>query len=127
MRQKTVSFLMLNRFHFKGITHLSCFILTHSSSPNINGIAIASGILRISKFNERGQDAKNTVCIFLGLIRMANAGTDVLITLNQLLEAGIASSSAPLESVKDGALALSIENFTELVTSFQVSDWNLFG
>ncbi|KAI8917377.1 Ran-interacting Mog1 protein-domain-containing protein, partial [Entophlyctis helioformis] len=56
-------------------------------------VALLVGVQRIAKFRERGEAAKNTVGIYLGIMHLPTVGTDVLVTFNQTIEVGSHSSS----------------------------------
>ncbi|KAH9265514.1 hypothetical protein BASA83_011110 [Batrachochytrium salamandrivorans] len=64
-------------------------------SSSISGAkaVVISSTQCISKYNEAGDDAKNTVGIYMGLIQLGRVSTDVLITFNQTLNMGVESSS----------------------------------
>jgi len=87
--------------------------------------SVLVGQQRIAKFNER---AKNTVTIFLAVVRLANVTTDVIVTLNDPSQISPDSSSA--ESVSPSSLRPTFENtlavLKVLLKSFDVKDWNLF-
>jgi len=84
---------------------------------------IVVGKQTVAKFNEQ---AKNDVSIFMFLARLPSYSTDIVITFNVPSKINPASSSAKvvdhLESA-DKELAL----FQQIVKSFQILDYGLFG
>ncbi|KAL5035040.1 hypothetical protein RTP6_002796 [Batrachochytrium dendrobatidis] len=87
---------------------------------------VIAGTQQIAKYNERGADAYNTVAVYMGLIQLGRASTDVVITYNQTVEMGATSSSrAQFEGIPD--CILSIDAFVDMLCQFEVVDWSLFG
>jgi len=75
----------------------------------------------VRKFRE---DALNVVNIYLACLRLANAKTDVLITMNTPVIINPASSSSVTPELNP---ALSQEIFVHVLKTFKLKDWSLFG
>ncbi|XP_030648606.1 ran guanine nucleotide release factor [Chanos chanos] len=84
---------------------------------------LLSGAQLISKFNE---EAKNTVNIHLGLFRLPQFTTDILVTFNDPVSISPLSSSAVGSSAS--VLGLwSIQDFRQLLQSLRLIDPGVFG
>ncbi|KAM8889067.1 ran guanine nucleotide release factor [Synchiropus picturatus] len=81
-----------------------------------------SGAQCVSKFNE---EAKNSVTIHLGLFRLPQFSTDVLVTFNDPQTISSESSSAPAAGKHEGAWT--VMDFQDLLKSITLHDTGLFG
>ncbi|KAJ8266090.1 hypothetical protein GJAV_G00125760 [Gymnothorax javanicus] len=84
---------------------------------------LLSGIQRVSKFNE---EAKNTVNVHLGLFRLPQYSTDILVTFNDPTSISPLSSSA----AHDGAVIAApwtAQDFLTLLQSLRLLDPGVFG
>jgi len=81
------------------------------------------GTYKIAKYNE---EAKNTVNLYLALIRLPQVTTDVLISLNTATQVNPMSSSA---SHVTGHMSpeQTMVLFKTILHSFRIVDWSLFG
>jgi len=75
----------------------------------------------ISKFNEV---AANVVNMYIWILRLPNVKCDIMVTLNDPIAINPQSSSANTVSVND--FQTNIALFQNMISSFQVLDWNLF-
>lgn len=82
---------------------------------------LLNGVQRVSKFNE---EARNAVTIHLGLFRLPQFSTDVLITFNDPLSISPDSSSA---SGTQSAEPWTVHDFHRVLNSFTLHDPGLFG
>ncbi|KAJ8342975.1 hypothetical protein SKAU_G00329030 [Synaphobranchus kaupii] len=82
-----------------------------------------TGTQRVSKFNE---EAKNTVNIHLGLFRLPQFSTDILVTFNDPIRISPLSSSAAEDGVVIAAPWTS-QDFLQLLQSLRLLDPGVFG
>lgn len=77
---------------------------------------------KVSKFKE---DSKNTVNIHMGLFRIPDFTTDILVTFNDPVM--ISSQSNSNQSVPTNADRWTVTDFQQLLTSLTINDTGLFG
>ncbi|KAF1336191.1 Ran guanine nucleotide release factor, partial [Globisporangium splendens] len=93
------------------------------SATHTNSIVV--GDQRVAKFKE-GESAKNVVRVYLGNIRLPSVATDVVISVSVPLQISAASSSAGSFQFENSA-EIGAALFMQVVKSFAVHDWSLFG
>ncbi|XP_049588052.1 ran guanine nucleotide release factor [Syngnathus scovelli] len=84
---------------------------------------VLTGIQSVSKYNET---ARNRVKLHLGVLRLPQFGTDVLVTFNDPQIICPDSSSIPA-AVGPGVEPWTVENFQELLQSLTLHNPGLFG
>uniref|UniRef100_K3WBQ5 Ran guanine nucleotide release factor n=1 Tax=Globisporangium ultimum (strain ATCC 200006 / CBS 805.95 / DAOM BR144) TaxID=431595 RepID=K3WBQ5_GLOUD len=87
--------------------------------------SILVGDQRVAKFKE-DESAKNVVRVYLGNIRLPSVTTDVVISVSVPLQISAASSSAGSFQLENSA-EIGAALFMQVVKSFTVHDWSLFG
>lgn len=80
------------------------------------------GQQNVAKFNE---DVKNTINIHMGLIRLSEFSSDILITFNDPIN--IHPSSSSHHAVPTHCIRWSVEDFKQLLVSFKLHDTGIFG
>ncbi|XP_048857433.1 ran guanine nucleotide release factor [Brienomyrus brachyistius] len=84
---------------------------------------LLTGTQQVSKFNE---EARNTVNIHLGLFRLPQFATDILVTFNDPIIISTLSSSAGVAA--PGAVApWTMQDFQQLLRSLKILDAGVFG
>jgi len=125
-------------FHFQELARSNeaegSFQRIHSSRPlaqeELPGVA-APGLLRfvvlgeqaISKFRE---EARNTVRIYMAVIRLPHITTDILITLNEPVHVAEGSSSQKNIQHASAPRVPAPKVFEEVLRTFCIRDWSLF-
>ncbi|XP_076867375.1 ran guanine nucleotide release factor [Brachyhypopomus gauderio] len=93
------------------------------SLPECGSAWLLSGAQLVSKFNE---EAKNTVNIHLGLFRLPQYSTDILVTFNDPVSISHLSSSSC--AVSGTAVAVwTLQDFRTLLQSLRLLDPGVFG
>ncbi|KAL6211310.1 hypothetical protein ACLB2K_016537 [Fragaria x ananassa] len=104
--------------------------LSYGNIPAV--VTTAVGQMAISK-GRQGREAQNTVRVYVANLRLKGVSTDVLITAYEPIHINPLSESASTVGAGNAAPALQsghvpmVEVFRLAVSSFKVSDWNLFG
>lgn len=96
-------------------------------------IYLLLGQQRVAKFNERQrqlesastEDTRNLIQIMMVVVRLPRQETDIVISYNVPLQIAAASSSR--EVAHEGDIQEAEVWFRNLIGSFQVRDWSLFG
>ncbi|XP_036381178.1 ran guanine nucleotide release factor [Megalops cyprinoides] len=83
---------------------------------------LLTGTQHISKFNE---EAKNTVNIHLGLFRLPQFSTDILVTFNDPVQINPQSSSAGVDGVITAPWT--VQDFHQLLQTLRLLDPGVFG
>ncbi|KAJ3055593.1 hypothetical protein HK097_010017 [Rhizophlyctis rosea] len=107
------------------VEHLPC-----PSWPNTTTFSVLFGEQQVTKFNEAGPGAHNLVQVYLAVFRIPLVATDIVITWNHPVALGSQSSSAQALSEANatiGAPQLAKQNFLQLLDTFEIHDWTLFG
>jgi Ran-interacting Mog1 protein len=133
-----------SRYHFMEIAHVNSaddeqhFRLDYESALGAlelanfgklidDGKAYASiicGRLRVAKFREQ---ARNTIGLYVAVIRLKNVATDVVLSFNDPIAIDPSSSSAMAAHIADQSESPGFELFKSLVQSFIITNWSLFG
>ncbi|XP_037530778.1 ran guanine nucleotide release factor [Nematolebias whitei] len=124
------------RFHFEDVA--GCNQALEPGALEVSGVAalpraelslkecscacMLTGAQRVSKFNE---EAKNTVAIHLGLFRLPQFSTDVLVTFNDPQSISPHSSSASAADTRGEPWTLL--DFQRLLNTLSLHDPGLFG
>ncbi|KAF9209982.1 hypothetical protein BGZ59_009861 [Podila verticillata] len=103
------------------------------SWPTEAKIYLLLGQQRVAKFNERqrqlesasAEDTRNLVQIMMVVVRLPRQETDIVISYNVPLQIAAASSSR--EVAHEGDIQEAEVWFRNLIGSFKVRDWGLFG
>ncbi|XP_018581720.1 ran guanine nucleotide release factor isoform X2 [Scleropages formosus] len=82
-----------------------------------------SGTQLVSKFNEQ---AKNTLDVYLGLFRLPQFSTDILVTFNDPVSISALSSSA-IVSTAETTPPWTVQDFQQLLQSLKILDAGVFG
>ncbi|KAF9315600.1 hypothetical protein BG003_002864 [Podila horticola] len=99
----------------------------------ISPIYLLLGQQRVAKFNERqrqvesgsAEDTRNLLQIMMVVVRLPRQATDIVISYNVPLQIAAASSSR--EVAHEGNIQEAEVWFRNLIGSFRVRDWSLFG
>ncbi|KAI8807835.1 hypothetical protein BJ742DRAFT_739445 [Cladochytrium replicatum] len=94
---------------------------------NVSSATIVVGQQAVAKFRESGPDAVNQITIYLACIRLPSVQTDIIISYNQPVALGEASSERLSGANAMGTANEAVENFRQVVTHLSVMDWSLFG
>lgn len=129
-------------FHFREVaqindatspTHHTVFQVESLDSkiamPNLAGVndiyvGCLLGQQLVSKFREMH---RNSVNMYMAVIRLPHVTTDVLITLNDPVMLALQSSSSKTGAVPQGSNAMqSLDMFSKIIRSLRIIDWGLF-
>lgn len=98
--------------------------------PGTRQLTVCSGVQRVSKFKEDISEAANDVRVYLACFRMADVGTDAIVSFNSPVFVSAASSSAKQVSQQDmashAATEVAAALFENIIASFEVKNWGLF-
>ncbi|KAI8919319.1 hypothetical protein PhCBS80983_g02128 [Powellomyces hirtus] len=92
--------------------------------------SIIVGRQTVAKFNESSPDAHNVVIIYLALIRIPQVTTDLVISHNQPIVLGSASSSTTALAgvgLQAPVAEEGLDSFRKMLQSLKIMDWGLFG
>ncbi|KAG0362653.1 hypothetical protein BG005_004770 [Podila minutissima] len=114
----------------------SVSILNNTELPNWPAeakIYLLLGQQRVAKFNERqrqvesgsAEDTRNLLQIMMVVVRLPRQETDIVISYNVPLQ--IAATSSSREVAHEGNIQEAEAWFRNLIGSFRVRDWSLFG
>ncbi|KAG0324260.1 hypothetical protein BG000_002278 [Podila horticola] len=103
------------------------------SWPSDAKIYLLLGQQRVAKFNERqrqvesgsAEDTRNLLQIMMVVVRLPRQATDIVISYNVPLQ--IAATSSSREVAHEGNIQEAEVWFRNLIGSFRVRDWSLFG
>ncbi|XP_063410107.1 ran guanine nucleotide release factor-like [Mytilus trossulus] len=104
------------------ITHTEQISDDKLSSEHFDSAWYILGQQDVAKFNEA---AKNTISIHMGLIRLSEFESDILITFNDPVN--IDPSSSSHHAVPTHCIRWSVEDFKQMLMSFKLHDSGIFG
>ncbi|XP_061104151.1 ran guanine nucleotide release factor [Conger conger] len=108
---------------FSKVVHVEPLTKSQLSLQECSCAFLLTGTQRVSKFNE---EAKNAVNVHLGLFRLPQFSTDILVTFNDPTSISPLSSSA----AEDGAVISApwtVQDFLQLLQSLRLLDPGVFG
>ncbi|XP_073507106.1 ran guanine nucleotide release factor [Phyllobates terribilis] len=97
--------------------------LAQLSLTRCSGAWTLTGHQIVSKFSKRAQ---NTVMMHMGLLRIQQHNTDLLVTFNDPVLTDAASSSIPVPGASDSPV-WTVDDFRRLLCSLRLHDPGLFG
>lgn len=131
LAQANGAFSSSDIFYNQPLTAAECPLLAAAAAAGQSATAYASaGFQQVAKFKE-GEESANKVLIYICILRLHSVSADLAIHMNVPVELSQTSSSArwftSVDETAQGSSGVSFDEFVQIVKSFEVVNWGLFG